>query len=100
MEDFHQEKSMSFTSHCSSVRHFAHDLEDIGGKLIELAADHAEVLMLVADRCKTQNNHQVGRLSQNQQRRYFKNCYENIVTLQETTGIKSHSHASYSSFTC
>lgn len=88
------------TPHPSSVQHFVHNLENIEGKLIELVADHAEVLMLVADRCKTQNNHQVGRLSQNQQRKYFKNCYENIVTLQETKQEeKSHSHANYLSFT-
>lgn len=85
---------MSFTSHPSSVPLFVHDsdLEDIEGKLIERVAGHTEVLMLVADRCKTQNNHQVGRLSQNQQWRYFKKCYENIVTLRETKQEEKVTH--------
>ena len=63
-----EEKSVSFTPHHSSVQHFINDIQEgIESKLIGLVADHAEVLMLVADRCKTRNNHQVGRLSQNQQ---------------------------------
>lgn len=35
-------------------------------------ADQVKVLVLVADRCKTWNNHQVGRLSQNQQEAILK----------------------------
>lgn len=60
-----EEKSVSFTPHPSTGQHFITDLEeDIDGKL---AADHTEVRMLVADSYQNWNNHQVGRLSQNQQ---------------------------------
>lgn len=54
--------------HPGSVQHFIRDLEeDTEDRLVGLVTDHTEVLMLVADRRKTQNNRQLGRLSQNQQ---------------------------------
>lgn len=67
MEDF-QQGSFTTAPHPGSVQHFISDLEeDTEDRLVGLVTDHTEVLMLVADRRKTQNNRQLGRLSQNQQ---------------------------------
>lgn len=70
---------MSFTPHSVAIQHFINDSEeDIEGRLIGLVADHTKVLMLVTDRCESWNNHQVERLSQNQQEAILKTVMKTL----------------------
>lgn len=101
-----EEKSASFTPHHSSVQHFINDIQEgIESKLTGPVADHTEVLMMVADRCKTRNNKRWGvtlglwETEPKPTRKHLKNCYGSIITLQETKPEeKRHPHANYLSF--